>query len=99
MTSVLNSKNYYDFHHIPLHERRSTAKGDPHARISLFLLLLTQEGYELDQVESLTEDELDRLIAETKVTSKDRDTPRLRKTIAAYFYEYAMRKALKREKE
>ena len=64
-----------------------------------FTSFLLKKDVELDQVESLTEDELDRLIAETKVTSKDRDTPRLRKTIAAYFYEYAMRKALKREKE
>ena len=64
-----------------------------------FSSYLLKRDIELDQVESLTEDELDRLIAETKVTSKDRDTPRLRKTIAAYFYEYAMRKALKREKE
>jgi len=62
-----------------------------------FSSYLLKRDIELDQVESLTDDELDRLIAETKVTSKDRDTPRLRKTIAAYFYEYAMRKALKRE--
>jgi len=62
-----------------------------------FSSYLLKRDIELDQVETLTDDELDRLIAETKVTSKDRETPRLRKTIAAYFYEYAMRKALKRE--
>lgn len=62
-----------------------------------FSSYLLKRDIELDQVETLSDDELDRLIAETKVTSKDRETPRLRKTIAAYFYEYAMRKALKRE--
>jgi len=64
-----------------------------------FSSYLLKRDIELDQVESLTEDELDRLIAETKVTSKDRETPRLRKAMAAYFYEYAMRKAFRREKE
>lgn len=63
-----------------------------------FVSYLLKRDIELDQVETLTDDELDRLIAETKVTSKDRDTPRLRKTIAAYFYEYAMRKAEKRDR-
>ena len=62
-----------------------------------FASYLLKRDIELDEVETLTDDELDRLIAETKVTSKDRETPRLRKTMAAYFYEYAMRKALSRE--
>tara|TARA_R100001443_G_scaffold81375_1_gene88298 strand:- start:30 stop:299 length:270 start_codon:yes stop_codon:yes gene_type:complete len=62
-----------------------------------FSSYLLKRDIELDQVETLTDDDLDRLIAETKVTSKDREAPRLRKTIAAYFYEYAMRKAFKRE--
>ena len=64
-----------------------------------FVSYLLKRDIELNKVETLSEDELDLLIAETKVTSKDRETPRLRKTMAAYFYEYAMRKALKREKE
>ena len=63
-----------------------------------FSSYLLKRDIELDQVETLTDDELDRLIAETKVTSKDRETPRLRKTMAAYFYEYAMRKAEKRDR-
>ena len=64
-----------------------------------FVSYLLKREIELDQVETLPDDELDRLIAETKVTSKDRETPRLRKTMAAYFYEYAMRKAEKRDRE
>tara|TARA_Y100001938_G_scaffold66419_1_gene92323 strand:- start:357 stop:626 length:270 start_codon:yes stop_codon:yes gene_type:complete len=64
-----------------------------------FASYLLKREIELDQVETLSDDELDRLIAETKVTSKDRETPRLRKTMAAYFYEYAMRKAEKRDRE
>ena len=64
-----------------------------------FSSYLLKRDIELDQVETLSEDELDRLIAETKVTSKDRETPRIRKTIAAYFYEYAMRKAFRRGME
>jgi len=62
-----------------------------------FASYLLKRDIELDQVETLSDDELDRLIAETKVTSKDRETPRLRKAMAAYFYEYAMRKAFRRE--
>ena len=64
-----------------------------------FASYLLKREIELDQVETLPDDELDRLIAETKVTSKDRETPRLRKTMAAYFYEYAMRKAEKTDRE
>tara|TARA_B100001250_G_scaffold89297_1_gene74056 strand:+ start:2303 stop:2581 length:279 start_codon:yes stop_codon:yes gene_type:complete len=64
-----------------------------------FASYLLKRDIELDQVETLTDDELDRLIAETKVTSKDREAPRLRKTMAAYFYEYAMRKAEKRDRK
>ena len=63
-----------------------------------FASYLLKRDIELDQGESLSDDELDRLIAETKVTSKDRETPRLRKTMAAYFYEYAMRKAEQRNR-
>ena len=77
----------------------SMVKEVPPQEAHYFASYLLKRDIELDQVETLTEDELDRLIAETKVTSKDRETPRLRKTMAAYFYEYAMRKAEKRDRE
>ena len=76
----------------------SMVKEVPPQESHYFASYLLKRDIELDQVETLNEDELDRLIAETKVTSKDRETPRLRKTMAAYFYEYAMRKAEKRDR-
>ena len=77
----------------------SMVKEVPPQESHYFASYLLKRDIELDQVESLPDDELDRLIDETKVTSKDRETPRLRKTMAAYFYEYAMRKAEKRDRE
>ena len=65
-----------------------------------FASFLLKRDIELDQVETLEDDELEKLIAETKtIAFIDTDVKRHKKLMAAYFYEYALLKYQKRIRE
>ena len=62
-----------------------------------FASFLLKRDIELDQIETLEDDELEKLIAETKtIAFIDTDVKRHKKLMAAYFYEYALLKYQKR---
>tara|TARA_Y100001937_G_scaffold58339_1_gene79960 strand:- start:1172 stop:1405 length:234 start_codon:yes stop_codon:yes gene_type:complete len=65
-----------------------------------FASFLLKRDIELDQIETLEDDELEKLIAETKtIAFIDTDVKRHKKLMAAYFYEYALLKYQKRIRE
>ena len=65
-----------------------------------FASFLLKRDIELDQIETLDDDELEKLIAETKtIAFIDTDVKRHKKLMAAYFYEYALLKYQKRIRE
>ena len=65
-----------------------------------FTSFLLKRDIELDQVETLSDDELEKLIAETKtIAFIDTEVKRHKKLMAAYFYEYALLKYQKRIRE
>jgi len=62
-----------------------------------FTSFLLKRDIELDQVETLSDDELEKFIAETKtIAFIDTEVKRHKKLMAAYFYEYALLKYQKR---
>tara|TARA_B100000902_G_scaffold278248_1_gene264128 strand:+ start:224 stop:457 length:234 start_codon:yes stop_codon:yes gene_type:complete len=62
-----------------------------------FTSFLLKRDIELDQVETLSDDELEKFIAETKTIALiDTEVKRHKKLMAAYFYEYALLKYQKR---
>ena len=62
-----------------------------------FASFLLKRDIELDQIETLEDDELEKLIAETKtIAFLDTDVNRHKRLMAAYFYEYALLKYQKR---
>ena len=62
-----------------------------------FASFLLKRDIELDQIETLEDDELEKLIAETKtIAFIDTEVKRHKKLMAAYFYEYALLKYQKR---
>ena len=62
-----------------------------------FTSFLLKKDIELDQVETLSDDELEKFIAETKTIALiDTEVKRHKKLMAAYFYEYALLKYQKR---
>ena len=62
-----------------------------------FASFLLKRDIELDQIETLEDDELEKLIAETKtIAFIDTDVNRHKRLMAAYFYEYALLKYQKR---
>ena len=62
-----------------------------------FASFLLKRDIELDQIETLDDDELEKLIAETKtIAFIDTEVKRHKKLMAAYFYEYALLKYQKR---
>jgi len=62
-----------------------------------FTSFLLKRDIELDQVETLSDDELEKFIAETKtIALLDTEVKRHKKLMAAYFYEYALLKYQKR---
>lgn len=65
-----------------------------------FASFLLKRDIELDQIETLEDDELEKLIAETKtIAFIDTEVKRHKKLMAAYFYEYAQLKYQKRIRE
>ena len=65
-----------------------------------FASFLLKRDIELDQIETLDDDELEKLIAETKtIAFLDTDVNRHKRLMAAYFYEYALLKYQKRIRE
>ena len=65
-----------------------------------FTSFLLKKDIELDQVETLSDDELEKFIAETKTIALiDTEVKRHKKLMAAYFYEYALLKYQKRIRE
>ena len=65
-----------------------------------FPSFLLKRDIELDQIETLEDDELEKLIAETKtIAFIDTEVKRHKKLMAAYFYEYALLKYQKRNRE
>ena len=65
-----------------------------------FASFLLKRDIELDQIETLEDDELEKLIAETKtIAFLDTDVNRHKRLMAAYFYEYALLKYQKRIRE
>ena len=65
-----------------------------------FASFLLKRDIELDQIETLEDDELEKLIAETKtIAFIDTEVKRHKKLMAAYFYEYALLKYQKRIRE
>ena len=65
-----------------------------------FTSFLLKRDIELDQVETLSDDELEKFIAETKTIALiDTEVKRHKKLMAAYFYEYALLKYQKRIRE
>jgi len=65
-----------------------------------FASFLLKRDIELDQVETLEDDDLEKLIAETKTISTiDETVNRHKRLMAAYFYEYALLKYQKRIRE
>jgi len=65
-----------------------------------FTSFLLKRDIELDQVETLSDDELEKFIAETKtIALLDTEVKRHKKLMAAYFYEYALLKYQKRIRE
>ena len=65
-----------------------------------FASFLLKRDIELDQIETLDDDELEKLIAETKtIAFIDTEVKRHKKLMAAYFYEYAQLKYQKRIRE
>ena len=62
-----------------------------------FTSFLLKRDIELDQVETLSDDELEKFIAGTKtIALLDTEVKRHKKLMAAYFYEYALLKYQKR---
>jgi hypothetical protein len=62
-----------------------------------FTSFLLKRDIELDQVETLSDDDLEKFIAETKTIALiDTEVKRHKKLMAAYFYEYALLKYQKR---
>ena len=65
-----------------------------------FASFLLKKDVELDQGESLSDDDLEKFIAETKtIAFIDTDVKRHKKLMAAYFSEYALLKYQKRIRE
>ena len=65
-----------------------------------FPSFLLKKDIELDQIDTLEDDELEKLIAETKtIAFIDTEVKRHKKLMAAYFYEYALLKYQKRIRE
>jgi len=65
-----------------------------------FTSFLLKRDIELDQVETLSDDDLEKFIAETKtIALLDTEVKRHKKLMAAYFYEYALLKYQKRIRE
>ena len=65
-----------------------------------FASFLLKRDIELDQIETLEDDELEKLIAETKtIAFLDTDVNRHKRLMAAYFYEYALLKYQNRFRE
>ena len=72
----------------------------PQQETHYFASFLLKRDIELDQIETLDDDELEKLIAETKtIAFIDTEVKRHKKLMAAYFYEYALLKYQKRIRE
>lgn len=72
----------------------------PYQETFYFNSYLLKKDVALDLVDELNDDDLEKLIAETKtIAFLDTDVNRHKRLMAAYFYEYALLKYQKRIRE